>query len=274
MTTTRLLALLIAAIAAVPALHAQETDTREAAAIGPVAASITIAPETLELRVGEVQQLAATVLDADGAVIEDATVVFLSLARRSVSVTPAGLVTAHAPGEFELLARVPSSPDADVRRDDEALTARITVTIPTPPITEAGFVNTPTVVYADTTLRPELRLTDSSGATRHDVSVALVSDAPDVVRVDNVGNLRILRPGEATVTARAEQVEAAWTIHATANPAAAVELTASADRVRTGDVVHLQATVHDARGREVTGVPVELAFRARTDQHGIGEPPS
>ena len=73
----------------------------------PKAATIEVTPEELELEVGDKAELVAVVKDEEGNVIEDAVVVWFSLARRSVGVSEAGEVEAYAPGDFELMARVP-----------------------------------------------------------------------------------------------------------------------------------------------------------------------
>ena len=65
---------------------------------------------------GEKATLVATVRDADGAVIDDATVVYFSRARRSVGVTREGEVEAYRPGDYTVIALVPKDPADDSRR--------------------------------------------------------------------------------------------------------------------------------------------------------------
>jgi len=117
-----------------PALAAAARAQEAPASTGPVPTAIEVTPAELRLEVGETAELEALVRDADGAVIEGATVLFFSLSRRQVGVTPAGQVEAYAPGEFELMARVPSEPDVDIRRDRDALSLRVRVVIPDPPL--------------------------------------------------------------------------------------------------------------------------------------------
>ena len=49
------------------------------------------------------------------------------------------------------------------------------------------------------------------------------------------------------------------------NPIARLVIEADDDAPRTGDVVHLRVDAYDAAGEIITDVPVEMTFRARTD---------
>ena len=72
--------------------------------------TVEISPGRVTLGVGEKATLVATVRDAAGAVVDAATVVYFSRARRSVGVTREGEVEAYRPGEFTLIALVPDNP--------------------------------------------------------------------------------------------------------------------------------------------------------------------
>ncbi len=252
---------------------AQEAEQEESAET-PVAASLEITPETIALEVGESLQLEAVVKDADGNVIDGGTVVYFSLARRNVGVTPAGLVEAYRPGEFQIMGRVPSSPDVDPRRDSDALTVRVAVSIPTPPLASLAFDGMRGQFYAGTSIRPSYRIIDTSGAARSDPVLVLSSSDAAVVEVTHLGHLRLVAPGTATITASAEEVSDTIEVEVAANPIQQLELAQSAEHVRTGDVVHFDAAPLDAAGDAIPEMPVRFAFRARTLEHGMGEPPS
>lgn len=268
---------LLAFAVPVLAVAAQEQPVatgQETAAEAPKPATIEVSSASLELEVGQTAQLEAVVKDADGVVIDEAVVVFFSLSRRSVGVTPAGEVEAFAPGDFELVARVPSSPDVDPRRDRDGLSARVAVHIPTPPLAQLGFARMPGHYYANTTIRPDFDITDVSGAVRTEVRPELSSSDSAVVEITPLGHLRVVAPGTATITATAESVSDTLEVKVVANPIADLALTSSASAVRTGDVVFFTAAVSDGSGRAVPELPVQYAFRARTVEHGAGEPPS
>ena len=240
----------------------------------PAPASIEISPDRVTLEVGSTASLTAVVRDSDGNVLDDIQVVYLSRSRRSVGVNPAGTIEAYKPGDVEVIAIVPSSPDADPRRDDDALRAVAEVHVPVPPLASVAFAAMPGRYYAGTIVHPEFEMVDVSGAARTDIAPGLESSDPSVVEIDHVGSLRLLGRGTAVITARAEEVSGRFELTVADDPTTSVRLTSSASEVRTGDVVHVDATPLSADGDPVPEMPVVYALRARTDQYGIGEPPS
>ncbi len=240
----------------------------------PPPASIELNPEHVTIEVGGEAQVTAVVRDSDGNVLEDVQIVYLSRARRSVGVNPAGKIEAYKPGDAEVVAIVPSSPDADPRGDDNALRAVVAVHVPVPPLASIAFADMPGRYYAGTTVRPGFDAVDVSGANRADVSPALDSSDPSIVEIDHVGSMRLVGHGTAVITARAEEISDRLEVTVAADPTASLRLTSSASEVRTGEVVHLEATPLGSDGQPVPEMPVIYAFRARTDQHGIGEPSS
>ena len=268
----RLVALLTLMLLATPTF-AQDTAQEETA--GPEPATVEATPEEFTLEVGESLQLTAVVRDADGNVIEDSPVLYYSRSRRQVGVTPAGFVEAYRPGDFEIIVLAPGDPDADVRSArNSAARATLKVSIPVPPVQSVAFAHMPGRYYVETTIRPDFDIVDVSGTTRTDVHPELSTSNTSVVEITRLGRFKLTGTGTATVTAQAQEAKATLTITVVANPAVRVTLEADATQVRTGDVVHLVGTARDAAGNAVPEMPVSYSYRARTDQHGIGEPPS
>ncbi len=257
--------LLVISAMVVPAVAQQQ---------GPEPAKLVITPETLELEIGETAEISAVVQDADGNVIEDATVLFFATSRRAVGVTPAGRVEAYRPGEFNIMARVPMDPNDTGRRGAARLQAAIPVVVPYPPITAVELVGTPARFYAGTNFRPEVVLTDRSGATRADVDIEFESSNPTVATVTTLGRINLLSPGEATITAIAESASISLPVRVEANPTARVELHPSATKARTGDVIHLNAQAVDGSGNPVPDIPIQYSFQARTVDYNLGQAPS
>jgi len=268
----RLVPFLALLLLATPVL-AQDAASDEAAVAEP--ATVEVTPIELTLEVGETAQLEAVVRDADGNVLEDSPVLYLSRARRQLEVNPEGFVQAHGPGDFEIIALAPGDPEADLRSAfGSPARATIKVSVPVPPVESVEFAGMPGRYYADTTLRPGFDIVDVSGAARPEFRPLLTSSDSNVVAITKLGHLRLVGEGRATVTAQAEAATATLAITVAANPTVEVTLQADATQVRTGDVVHLAATALDAAGNEVPEVPLRYSYRARTDQRGIGEPPS
>ena len=242
------------------ALAAQQAPGEAPAA----ALAIEVEPPELTLEVGGKAQLEATVRDADGAVVEDAVVVFYSRARRSVSVTRGGAVEAYRPGEHTLVALVPADPQDSSRRPRGVARVEVPVSVPPPPVERVRFTGVPQRFYAGTHPRLDVEVVDTSGVVRHDVDVEYASADPAVAGIDRHGVLELHRPGSVTLTVAAEAARDTLTIEVESNPVASLALHASEETVRTGDVVVFTAAPRDARGLSVRSVPVEFAVAGET----------
>ena len=226
--------------------------------------SLEVEPAALTLEVGETVQLSTTVRDADGAVVDDARVMYYSRARRSVGVTREGRVEAYRPGEFTLIVLVPADPADTGRRPRARVRAEVPVTVPLPPIATVAFTGVPAKFYAGTAPRLEVAVTDAVGTDREDLAVAFTTSDPDVATMDRFGVLALHRAGAVDVTATVESASDTLSIEVEENPVTSLELQASTDAARTGDVIRFTAVAKDARGLSVRGVPVEFAAGGTT----------
>ena len=235
-------------------VHNQDTD----------ALTIEVAPSRLTIEVGKKATLVATVRDADGDVVEDATVIFYSRARRSVGVTREGEVEARRAGEFTLIALVPKDAEDTSRRPDAAARVEIAVTVPLPPIEKVAFANVPPKFYVGTHPQLTAEVTDTFGTTRHDAAVAYATGDASIAEVDRHGFLTLHEPGPVELSVRAGDAVDIVTVEVEPNPVTTLELLSSAETVRTGDVVRLTAIAKDARGLAVRGVPVQVGVAGTT----------
>ena len=226
--------------------------------------TVTVEPESVTLEVGGKQTLAATVRDADGDVVDDATVVFYSRARASVGVTQAGEVEAYRPGEFTLVALVPADPTDRSPRGEMRARAEIAVTVPLPPVERVSFHDVPPRFYVGTRPRVRATVVDATGTTRDDVPVVFGSSDSRTAAIDGFGFLTLGRPGAVDITARAGDVLDTLSIEVEDNPTTALDLDASAEGGRTGDVIRFTASARDARGLAVRGMPVQFAVGGET----------
>lgn len=228
----------------------------------PAVVKIDVTPASLTLKVGETAQLEAVARDAAGNAVKS-QITFFSRARRSVTVTPEGLVQAARPGTHTIVAMAGPAP---ARRGDTsgAVTTEITVTVPTPAIT-AVRISGAERYFAGTAVPISTTLTDETGAARDDVDATWTSSDPAIAEVDAFGNLHAHRAGSATLTAKADAATATLDVRVDANPVTSLEFApASLDQVRTGDVVRFTVVAKDAEGRAVEGVPVTFAVSGRT----------
>jgi hypothetical protein len=82
------------------------------------------------------------------------------------------------------------------------------------------------------------------------------STEPGIAAVDTRGFVRALKPGTASISAKADGVTQAVQVRVVANPVRSIELTPNTQRVLTGDVVRFRTTARDAAGKVVADVPV------------------
>ena len=226
--------------------------------------TIEVSPTRLILGVGDKASLVATVRDADGAVVDDATVIYFSRARRSVGVTREGEVEAYRSGDFTLIALVPKDPADASRRPDARVRVEVAVTVPLPPVERVVFTRVPAKFYVGTRPQVAVEVVDTIGDTRTDITVSLISSASRVAVVDRFGFLTLLQPGRVEITATAEAASDTVLIEVEANPVSSLELQASVETAWTGDVVRFTAIAKDARGLPVRGVPVQFGVGGQT----------
>jgi hypothetical protein len=225
-------------------------------------AELVVEPKALTLEIGKTATLTAAVKDKDGAVV-DRPVVFYSRRRTSVGVNPAGVVEAYRPGDHVVVCMVPKDPQDLDRAAEALLTVEIPVTVPKPPVRSVAFVNAPTRFYAGTRVPLELEVIDTSSTRRPDVDVSLATSDPAVASLDEAGSVTLGAPGVATLTARAGAATGTLAVEVSPNPVSRLELAASAESARTGDVVLFEARPLDAMGKPVPEFPVQYATFAR-----------
>lgn len=226
--------------------------------------TLEVTPSRLTLAVGDIVSLEATVRDAEGGVVEDASVIFFSRARRSVSVTREGMVEAYRPGDFRLVALVPRDPGDQGSRPEAVVRVEVPVTVPLPPVARMEFSKIPPKYYVGTVPRLQVTVVDRLDEVRRDVPVTFTSSDLDIARIDTFGVLTLRAPGVTEITATAGGVSVGLAIDVEASPVRSLELQPSALRARTGDVVRFTALAKDARGLSVRGVPVQYGVGGRT----------
>ncbi len=248
------------------------TAAHEARGQQAPAAELRVQPPELALDVGDKAQIEAVVVDASGTPLS-LPVLYLSMSRRDVAVSPSGEVEALSPGQFTIVVRVP---DEDGAGSDPAalFEARVQVTIATPAVTALAFATPPTRYYAGSTVRLTVNATTADGSVRPDATAQYSTDDPSVATIDERGYLRLVTEGRTRVMARLDDATVSLAIAVEANPVAAVTLDAQTGGARTGDVIRFAATPRDASGDPVPEAPVLYTFRADTIAQGNGEPPS
>ncbi len=248
------------------------TAAHEARGQQAPAAELRVQPSELALDVGDTAQIEAVVVDASGNPLS-LPVLYLSMSRRDVGVSPSGEVEALSPGQFTIVVRVPD--EDGVGPDPAALfEARVQVTIASPAVTALAFATPPKRYYSGSTVRLTVNATTADGRVHPDATAQYSTDDPSVATIDERGHLRLVTEGRTRVVARLDEASASLAIAVEANPVASVTLDAQTAAARTGDVIRFAATPRDATGTPVPEAPVLYTFRADTIAQGNGEPPS
>jgi choice-of-anchor B domain-containing protein len=200
-------------------------------------ARIELTPSPVELEVGDSLSLELAAFAEDGSRLEPVEVRWLALTPSRLAVTDRGVVSALRSGDGRLAVvvngrtffhevRVPPLPPHEV------------VTEPAGPVL--------TGIYTPL----EVRVLDELGDPVPGVRVRFASADTAVARVDAEGRIAGVRAGATTIRVAAGDASADVPVRVAAHPPGGYEVVASADAVRTGDVVRLkEETVGDDGGR-------------------------
>lgn len=115
------------------------------------------------------------------------------------------------------------------------------------------------------------RVRDAAGAERRDVTVKWTSSDPGVASVNQFGVVTAVRPGPVTIRVVAGSLSAERKYVVEANSVKSLTLSITADQVRTGDVVEVNATAFDSNGYKVANVPFLYTFTAAVEDSAVGQ---
>ncbi|MGF1668999.1 MAG: LVIVD repeat-containing protein [Balneolaceae bacterium] len=218
--------------------------------------SIKIEPSELRLQVGDEIQIQGKVYSEDGSVVSD-SLIFFSRARRSVAVTREGLLQAIQPGNYTIVA-------AWMDENNNRVMESFDVEVIYPPLKSIAFLNVPEKMYANTFIEIKTEVKDEAGLTRENVDLSY-SVNNNKARLGDFGLFEVLEPGKITLIAEAEGIKAQKNIEIVSNPVSRIEIGNSETKIRTGDVVRVDAKALDNRNREVRDIPISYSFTARPD---------
>lgn len=229
-----------------------------APASAQVAVRAEARPASVNVEVGQSTPLTVVAFDASGAEIETA---FRFAAPRLALRVRGGMVEGREPGTYTVTATAVQGPG------QPPLAIEIPVTVRWPSIDRLELQSATDRLFVDTRADYAVRAYHADGTLRPDPRVSWQVSSAAVATVDRFGTLTAVAEGTVTVTARAEGVEASVEVDVVGFPGDRMELSAATAGVRTGDVVHFDAVVHDAAGSVLDGVPVEwsVAFTPASD---------
>jgi trimeric autotransporter adhesin len=231
---------LVTGVAVGPATITATSENKSGSAAVSVGAqtatTITVAPPSVSITVGQTSQLSATVKDASGAVIAGAPVSWSVDNPGVATVSSTGLVTGISAGS----ATVTAASGA----------AHIGVPVSVAPIPANAVVISPSSATLVPTEQVQLSavVTDAQGNPLSGRTVTWSSNNTNVATVSASGNVTAIAPGSATITATSGTAHGTASITVKLVPVATVEVNPGAVSLFTGQTAQLTAIALDANG--------------------------
>ena len=190
---------------------------------------IELDPSSLTLDAGETATVSAAVRDETGAVLGDATVLWIAMTPEVAQVNQIGVVTAVSPGEARIAARSGN------------VMSFATVVVRALPV-DALDVLLPAPVLVTGTSAP-LRIVASGrdGEAVPNPPLSFSSSDESVAGVDGRGRVYARRAGQAVVAVSSGAVRATVTVDVRDGDPGSVEIVPREVRARTGDVIRFEA---------------------------------
>ena len=207
-------------------------------------ASVTVDPATVSLTTGGTQQITATPRDAQGNPLADRAVTWESQNTAVATVSPAGLITAVAPG------------NTTVTATSEGKVGTVTVTVTAPAVGSISVSPGSATVYVAATTPLTATVRDVNNLVIQGTTVLWSSDQPETASVSQSGVVTGLAPGAVTITASSGGKAGTAAITVQLAPVAKVIVTPSTLELRDRDGERtgiLSATLQDALGNVLTG---------------------
>jgi len=207
-------------------------------------ASVTVDPATVSLTTGGTQQITATPRDAQGNPLADRAVTWESQNTAVATVSPAGLITAVAPG------------NTTVTATSEGKVGTVTVTVTAPAVGSISVSPGSATVFVAATTPLTATVRDVNDLVIQGTTVLWSSDQPQTASVSQSGVVTGLAPGAVTITASSGGKAGTAAITVQLAPVAKVIVTPSTLELRDRDGERtgiLSATLQDALGNVLTG---------------------
>ena len=230
-------------------------------------------PDSLFLHLGETGEVTVKLLNQDNE-LSNKTFFFSGRPRRTMETKPrrsdsTGFATvtikAYKPGKLNLSAR-------SISREKRVMGSMV-IQVPYPPLDRIVFNEPKSKVYAGTATNYSTTVFDQAELVRKDSKVELTSSDSDIADFDLYGNLNAKRSGKITVTASVDDISESVNVRVLKNPVRRLTLTAEKDEIRTGDVLHFNASALNRSGRNVDDMPVVFSYTGKAE-YGIGLPAS
>ncbi|HEX5437767.1 MAG TPA: Ig-like domain-containing protein [Gemmatimonadaceae bacterium] len=206
--------------------------------------SVSIAPPTVSIRVGDKAQLHAAALDANGDTLSGRPISWASNDTTVATVDDNGVVTGIATGNTTITAT------SDGRR------ATAPVSVGSQPVASIAVSPSKVNITAGQTSQLTATVRDSAGTLLSGRTVAWNSSNDNIARVSTSGLVTGVAAGSATITATSETKSTTVPVTVAEAPANAVVISPKSATVFVDSTTQLSAVVTDANGNPLSGRPI------------------
>ena len=168
-----------------------------------------------------------------------------------------GKIVANEPGKHEVVAVC-----VDSRNNGDRLSQTFIVTVNYTK-TESVNIEVSDEAFAGSYIPLKYKSITANGYERNDLIANINSSNTDIVSVDSNGLVKALKKGDATLTVEVDGVKATKKIKVKDNPVISLNISASSNSVRTGDVVTMSSKMVGKKGKEINNLKPTYSF------HGV-----
>jgi len=166
-----------------------------------------------------------------------------------------GTIRANEPGTHEIVALC-------IGQEGQRLSRTFPVQVDFPKAKEIKITLASAKVYEGSYIPLEFEVVDEMNFTRKNAFFQLSSGSENI-KIDAFNNVKAVSPGKAILSASFDDISTALTIDVLSNPINKLELKASLDVSRTGDVVNYEAVGYDINGNQLEGLPFTYTFSGK-----------
>ena len=168
-----------------------------------------------------------------------------------------GKIVANEPGKHEVVAVC-----VDSRNNGDRLSQTFIVTVNYTK-TKSVKIELSDEAFAGSYVPLTYKSVTANGNERNDLIANINSSNTNIVSVDSNGLVKALKKGEATLTVEVDGVKATKKIKVKDSPVISLNISASSNSVRTGDVVTLSSKMVGKKGKEINNLKPTYSF------HGV-----
>ncbi len=238
--------------------------------VGAGVRDIRTEPSVLSVLVGDSLSMDSVTLvpvDADGRRVAGVRVI-ANIDSRFATLDH-GFIRGLVEGRTELTMAIRVPPESG-SGPPEIKTFSVGLRVMGPPVT-AVVVEEPSVrLFTGSVVQLHAVAMTEEDGQRTDPELEWRIDNRRVATVDRRGFVQAIAPGTVTLTATSEGIEGSITLEIEDNPVVSVDVRASAQVARTGDVIRIEAIPRNALGNAVDRAPVHFAVSGLEERTSMG----